>query len=167
MRLEVKSVPQGTSEHALGETAQELELLDGEVRYDGDVEARFTVTRHQDNLLIRGAVGATMVADCSRCLEMFRTPVSAELTVYAERAPEGGTRGLDRELESDQYLCFHNGNRLELGQEVREALILAQPIQPLCRPDCRGLCPGCGANLNVEACRCAERAARATTRTQE
>lgn len=167
MRLEVKAVQQGVTQHSLVESARELELESGLVRYEGDIEARFTVTRHLDNLMIRGSVEAMMAGECSRCLDEYHVKVSPELTVYAERAPDGGTRGLDRELESDQYLCFHDGSRLELGQEVREALILAQPIQPLCRPDCRGLCPGCGANLNAEACRCAERAAAAPARTQE
>jgi uncharacterized protein len=145
-----------------------LDLLGGDVHYEGAVEARFSVTRNLDNLLIRGKASGVMAGECYRCAVPFQTPVSVELTVYAERAPDGGTRGLDRELESDQYLCFHDGSRLELGQEVREALILAVPIQPLCRPDCRGICPGCGADLNVEACRCAERAAaRAPAPNQE
>ena len=140
--------------------SEDLELSGGEISWEGPVQARLTVVRHQDNLLIKGRAECTATGECARCLDVFHTPVTTEFTVYAERAPDGGTRGLDRELEHDHYLSFHDGISLDLGEEVREALLLALPIQPLCRPDCRGLCAGCGANLNHEPCSCASRADR-------
>jgi uncharacterized protein len=146
----------------LEEEASRLEMAGGEISFEGPVTATVQVVRHLDNLLIKGVARGTMAGECARCLERFQLPLEQEFTVYAERRPDGGVRGLDRELESDQYLCFHDGISLELGNEVREALILGLPIQPLCREDCKGLCAGCGANLNVETCQCAERGRRAT-----
>jgi uncharacterized protein len=140
--------------------SSELDLGGGEVAFEGPVRAQLNIVRHQDNLLIKGVAEATASGECARCLDGFQIGVRADLTVYAERAPDGGTRGLDRELEHDHYLSFHDGISLDLGEEVREALLLALPIQPLCRSECRGLCAGCGANLNHEACSCATGAER-------
>ena len=46
------------------------------------------------------------------------------------------------------------GDVIDFRDAVQEQVIMAIPMQPLCREDCRGLCPGCGANLNLEKCRC-------------
>ncbi|MBI5837757.1 MAG: DUF177 domain-containing protein [Candidatus Eisenbacteria bacterium] len=158
MELDVKSLPQGPSETVLECRAVELDMDSDAATFEDRVVARFRVTRHGDNVLIHGTGDATVRSDCARCLEPTRQPLTAEFTAYAERRPVGGTKGLDRELEADNYIFFHDGVRLEVGQVVREALLLALPLRFLCRPDCRGLCPGCGANLNTEPCTCATRA---------
>ena len=43
---------------------------------------------------------------------------------------------------------------IDISEDVRQTILLAVPLKLLCRDDCRGLCAGCGANLNTEACRC-------------
>jgi uncharacterized protein len=168
VELDVRSLPQGPSDAVLETDAAELDLVqDPGLAFEGPVGVRLHVVRHGDNLLIQGWSEGSVRGECARCLEATAVPVEAEFTVYAEGRPEGGVRGLDRELEADHYLCFHDGVRLEVGESVREALLLALPIRFLCRPDCRGLCPGCGANLNQEPCTCAERAARAAARSTD
>jgi uncharacterized protein len=157
VELDVRSLPQGPAAVELAADAADLELKGPELGYEGPVRAVLRVTRHDDNLLIKGAAEGSVRGECARCLESALAPLQTEFTVYAERRPDGGVRGLDRELEADHYLCFHDGVRLDVGEAVREALLLALPIRFLCRPDCRGLCPGCGANLNTEPCGCAER----------
>ena len=49
------------------------------------------------------------------------------------------------------------GEELDLCEAVQEQVIMALPVRPLCREDCRGLCPVCGADLNEESCTCAEK----------
>ena len=164
MELDVRSLPQGPSETVLEADAFELDLGGCEPGFEGRVRVRVGVARNGDNLLVRGRGEGRVRGECARCLEVAELPLGTEFTVYAERRPKGGVRGLDRELEADHYLCFHDGIRRELGEAVREALLLALPIRFVCRPDCRGLCPGCGANLNQEPCTCAERGARAGAR---
>jgi len=51
-------------------------------------------------------------------------------------------------------MLFHDGRRLDLRETVREALLLELPITPVCREDCPGLCPKCGADLSLGPCRC-------------
>ena len=167
MELDVRSLPQGPSDTVLESDAGRLDIKGSEPGFEGRVTARLCVARHGDNLLIQGRGEGQVRGECARCLEVAAVPVETEFTVYAELRPEGGVRGLDRELEADHYLCFHDGVRLDLGEAVREALLLALPIRFLCRPECRGLCPGCGVNLNQEPCTCGGRAARSAERSTD
>jgi uncharacterized protein len=167
VELDVRSLPQGASETVLEADPSALDLAGPDPVFEGPVRARLHVVRHGDNLLVHGRGEGRARGECARCLESAALQLDVEFTLYAERRPEGGVRGLDRELEADQYLCFHDGVRMDVGGAVREALLLALPIRFLCRPDCRGLCAGCGANLNLEPCTCAERAARAPARSTD
>jgi uncharacterized protein len=60
-----------------------------------------------------------------------------------------------KELEPDELLYeFFDGEVIEVDRLVAEQIFLALPVKVLCSEDCKGICPGCGANLNEEACRC-------------
>jgi uncharacterized protein len=89
-----------------------------------------------------------------RCLEPFDVAICTPFQVFAER-PSGRHGDLEEALERDDYMMFHDGRRLDLREQVRETLLLEVPMTPRCRPDCRGLCPRCGANLNLGPCGCA------------
>lgn len=100
-------------------------------------------------IVAQGMVEALLQVTCGRCLETFKTQLVAELSeVYyqAERAP--AERGED-------WVSFE-GDVLDLEPEVLKTLMLALPLKVLCHEDCRGLCAGCGKNLNREACTCTE-----------
>ena len=63
-----------------------------------------------------------------------------------------------REVEEDDLsTSFYEDETIDLGQLIREQFYLSLPMKPLCRPDCRGLCPDCGTDLNAGACGCVER----------
>jgi uncharacterized protein len=51
-------------------------------------------------------------------------------------------------------LSYYSGDEINLEPLVREQVLLALPTRPLCAEDCRGLCGGCGMDLNTESCRC-------------
>lgn len=61
------------------------------------------------------------------------------------------------ELDSENLsVAYYEGDRIDLGEEVRQSIILALPMKPVCREDCLGLCSHCGRNLNKEKCGCKE-----------
>jgi len=97
----------------------------------------------------RGTVRATIVQECRRCLEPVRSPVAAELTMVF--VPSDFP---DAEDDGDVRLFKGNAAELDLGQPVREELVLAIEPYVVCDPECRGLCPRCGANRNTETCAC-------------
>ncbi len=89
-------------------------------------------------LLVDGRVQTCFRVRCSRCGESFEQVVTDEQFERAIEVP-------------DRFQC------VDLTADIRESMILALPSYPLCRVECRGLCAGCGANLNREACRCERR----------
>ena len=87
----------------------------------------------------------TLAAVCDRCGETFDQPFryACEYLLATELEDE----------ENDEILLLNDGT-VDLGELSREVFILNMPTKLLCSDDCRGLCPGCGANLNHEVCRC-------------
>ena len=90
-----------------------------------------------------------------RCLKRFELSVRPAFEVYAERAGAARRPREEDELKRDDYMMFHDGRRLDLGEQARETLLLEIPVAPHCREDCAGLCPRCGADLNEGPCGCA------------
>ncbi|PYM83913.1 MAG: hypothetical protein DME09_09685 [Candidatus Rokuibacteriota bacterium] len=94
---------------------------------------------------------------CGRCLERFPTRVAPAVDARFSPRPERGKEPI--ELGSDDLeLDFYTDDSLDLAQLVETETTLALPMKPLCRTDCRGLCPTCGGNRNVVECACAGRA---------
>jgi len=97
-----------------------------------------------DGVLVTAAATVTLDAQCARCLREFTTDDVVdvqELFVYPERV---GDYGAD---ETDDVQLIDD-DLVDIGPAVRDAIILNQPVISLCRPDCAGLCPRCGADLN-------------------
>jgi len=149
--INLATLAAGASRLEARATAEELQLPPAE--WPGGVEAALALDRAGELVAIRGRVRSAARLECVRCLRTFDLPVTADLTVVTDRA--GGRGRLERDLETDDYMKFHDGRQLDLREEAREALLLELPITPHCREDCRGLCPRCGADLNDGPCGCA------------
>ena len=107
---------------------------------------------------LRGRLSAGLDLECNRCLAPYAFPVSEDLDLFYLPHHEGAS-GAEEEEEvelddHDMVVAYHDGVRLDLGEMVREQLFLTVPPKRLCRPDCKGRCPHCGADLNAAACAC-------------
>lgn len=134
---------------------------DGDYEHDsGRLEARdlkgnVKVTRLADGLLVQGDVRANAQLECSRCLDDISLPVDASLEEQFQPTVDVETgRPIKRaEYEEDDNAFMINANHLmDLTEPVRQALLVALPMRPLCRVDCKGLCPECGVNRNYTDC---------------
>jgi uncharacterized protein len=107
---------------------------------------------------VRGRLAAALEMTCSRCLESFAFPVDQELDLfYLRHAADAASEEEEVEVElkdRDMVVAYYQGDRLDLGDTIREQLFLAAPVKPLCREDCQGRCPTCGANRNDAPCTC-------------
>jgi len=116
--------------------------------YNVDEEENFpykgkvALVRTDKGLLVRGALVTVVGAVCSRCLCDFNQelPVNFDEEFLLQRE-EG-------DFVIDEY------RQIGLSEVARQYTLLAEPMKPLCREDCAGLCPRCGRNLNVGACDC-------------
>lgn len=115
--------------------------------------AEVRVLRSGEDVFALGKIETRVRCHCGRCLGTFEQPIGAEfhVTFAPDPEPEGGERELHRE---DLDLEPLRAGTLDLAQVIREQLLLALPTHPVCREDCRGLCPGCGVDRNVSPCGC-------------
>jgi len=107
-----------------------------------------------NNLHLRGRVKLTIHTICSRCGEEMDYDIDSSFDLVLMPGPERITE-LEKELSpEDLDHIYYTGPELDLTGYFQEQIALEIPIQFLCKPDCKGLCPGCGANLNYEQCKC-------------
>jgi len=118
------------------------------------VRAEMHLGRSGRGLVIGGTFSGDVSLVCSRCLESFRYQAADRFDLYCEIGLPPGP-GEERELGKDDLdVTYLEEGRINTDHLLRENILLSLPVQPLCREDCRGLCPQCGANLNQTACGC-------------
>ena len=118
---------------------------------------RAKVTRLGTGLLVQGDVAAEVEVECSRCLERFTMPVEGTLEEQFEPTVDVDTGApvnkADYEV-NDEAFDIDSNHMMDLSEPVRQSLLVALPMKPLCKADCKGLCPQCGANWNEGPCDC-------------
>jgi uncharacterized protein len=129
---------------------------DEEYRVVAPVELSMVVEkRGSDTFRVAGRVNTRLQMACGRCLEPFEIPVDASFDLrYAPQTENAGE--VEREIRVDDLeTVYYREGLLDLTEMLREQFQLSVPMKPLCADDCRGLCPECGANLNLGSCSCA------------
>jgi len=127
-----------------------------EVELPTPIQVRGWLTKVAEQVYFQGTTRGTLAVPCSRCLDIIHSEFVAEMrVVYLPPSTQlqiEGEEGVDAEDELDLYT--HDGLTLDLRPPVHDHVLLAFPIQPLCRPDCAGLCQVCGGNRNEVPCAC-------------
>lgn len=125
-----------------------------EASFDGGVEVRLrAIQAGSGEIVVRGGVRGRLVQECRRCLEPVHGSLAEELTMVF--VPSGSPGAED---DGDVRLFDDAAPDMDLSGPVREELILSVDPYVVCDPDCKGLCPRCGANRNTETCSCSEEA---------
>jgi DUF177 domain-containing protein len=106
-------------------------------------------------VFVRGRLAATVPQTCGRCLEAF--PARVDVPVDVRLVPKPAAADSVELGADDLDVDFYDNDELDVTRVVENEATLALPMKPLCREDCRGLCPACGANRNVAPCTCAAR----------
>jgi uncharacterized protein len=102
-----------------------------------------------EDYLLRASLQGQVETTCARCLEAAQVGLNVPLVVTFVSA-EANKTGDDEDPDVIAFL----GNEIDVGDEIRDEILLALPINPLCKESCRGLCTVCGGNRNVTACAC-------------
>ena len=104
---------------------------------------------------VDGHLDAVVELKCGRCLQDFKKSISESFSLTFLPLAKNGDVEEEVELEADELgLMTYVDDTLELREALQEQLLMATPISPICEISCRGLCPECGANLNVVKCSC-------------
>jgi uncharacterized protein len=136
-------------------SVNEYDLSEPEVKA-GDLAFRKVVgivrfLRTDRGLLARVQATATIDEECSRCLSPAETPVTVDFEeeyVPVVDANTGAPVRIDKAEEEDTFRVNDHWE-LDLREALRQYILMYEPAKPLCRPDCAGLCPNCGADMNL------------------
>lgn len=150
VRLRIDDLPEGSSRHAWTLPAESLDLGEDLARVIAPVEVQAQVllgagAKNRVRLELRAQTELQIT--CSRCLEPARQALVGETSLSFDPQTDA--------LPNNPVWLAESGE-LDLGADVREVLIIELPMQPLCAPDCAGLCARCGTNLNQEQCACSQ-----------
>ena len=136
-----------------------LELRERSLLLDDDaavnnVQGDASLLRTDRGLLVTLRAAARLKGACSRCLAPLELPIEIDFQeeFIPVVDPVSGTHIASDEAE-DSFVIDAD-LMLDLGEALRQYALMSMPGKPLCRPDCAGLCPSCGANLNEGPCAC-------------
>jgi uncharacterized protein len=134
----------------------EIDFLDAELRQVGPLKAQGKaelVTEALGEIRVTGHLTVQTEAACDRCLDTAPFPIDSDFVLYYRPLSEG--YGDEKEIDSGEAeMGFYEGESLELNDVLREQVLLALPMQRVCREDCKGICPACGKNRNQNECNC-------------
>ncbi len=154
MRIEVRELEVGSvvrtpfEEHVASDS--------NEVTLNAPVVGEVEVARTARAVLLKVRVATTVVLVCGRCLEPLQHRL--DVAFSEEFATDLSLRPVLRGSPEadDSAAVLGPASELNVSELIRQHLLLAAPMVPLCMPTCRGLCPQCGANWNHETCTCTQ-----------
>lgn len=109
-----------------------------------------------DDIRLRGRFAANFELLCARCLEPIKHHAEEHFDLIFRPAGTDAQQGERSISEAETEIGYYEDSGLVLEDAVREQVLLSLPDRSLCQPDCKGLCPSCGGNLNEVACSCGE-----------
>ncbi len=133
VKITVAHIPDGQLEMELEQTAQDLDFDIEGVRFSTPLQIRCLVSKTGSEIYIKAQVKGRTELTCTRCLEKF-------------------DRGLEEKF--NHYYKWQGEPELDITDKVRETVILSFSMKLICNPECKGLCPMCGQNLNLAQCDC-------------
>ncbi|MBZ5570328.1 MAG: DUF177 domain-containing protein [Acidobacteriia bacterium] len=108
------------------------------------------------DIRLNGQLATRLEMACARCLEPVVQNVERSFDLlYRPLGVDAGREELSV-TGAEAEISYYQGEGLLLEDAIREQVLLALPLKVICRQNCKGLCPQCGKNLNVEQCSCAE-----------
>lgn len=108
----------------------------------GDVDVAVSLRSLSDGIVARGVATVDAELTCNRCLERWTETLEIPFEQVFRHRPQ----------DEDEEQGIENGAWIDLEPVVHDEVTVSLPLAPLCRPDCRGLCPTCGADLNRDPC---------------
>lgn len=132
------------------------EFADIDFDFEAPLQAGVRIWSTGKSIMIKGMVRTILRLQCARCLNSFSYPIDSaiDLTLFPLKEASFSE---EVELEKeDMELNFFEGDKINLSEIACEEVLLGIPYQPLCREECKGLCPVCGTDRNLSSCECAK-----------
>lgn len=134
MKIDVKQIPETGLMLTEEFSSKDLDLDTDIIRFLSPIKAKASISKSYGAVKVSLKLSSLINISCGRCLKEEK-------------------KDFNREIEFS-YALDKSDSILDLDSDIREEIILDYPIKPLCKSDCKGLCPKCGANLNEGGCNC-------------
>ena len=151
MEIDLGELQEGANEYEWSETPEELHIEDPDLRFAGPIRTRMSIHKLGDSLSASGDTDFRLRLDCARCLEPFDLRLTSQFRFIFQKG-----RPTSMEGDEDETLIWLDDEKgeIDLGEEVKDYILLEIPINPFCKESCAGLCHSCGENLNIKQCAC-------------
>jgi uncharacterized protein len=128
-----------------------------DVALPNPVAGTFVLSGAGDTVRLTGHARTVADVVCGACLTRFALPLEIAVNEEFYRAGPAAAAGHEELGSGDFVTPLEPGDVVNVTEVVRQHLLIALPLAPRCREDCRGLCPQCGINRNTDACQCDDR----------
>lgn len=132
-------------------TAEELDAVFDDYSFTGPITVTGTIVNTGTRWRVQGKIEDVKHFICNRCLKECEEPQVHE---FSEDYVRGSSVQEAEEAENADIVNTFEGDILDIQEMIRDTLIAAQPLSNICKPDCKGLCPVCGHDLNEGDCGC-------------
>lgn len=154
MKLDVSHVLETGLEVNVELDAREVDIADAEAELARNLQLRGRVLNAGEEMVLEGVLRGAFSLTCSRCSKRFVQPFDFEVSAVYVQTPESQPEARGERTSQDDTRINFLGDEIDLLSGIREDLLLNIPLKPLCRENCRGLCPQCGTDLNEGECTC-------------
>jgi len=155
MKLSEEKIPDEGLALDYHEPAGSFDYLNKEegAKIVGPIAVALQAQKGSGGVIISGQLQGSAVMTCGRCLDEITEDISHPFSY--DCLPQEAIVEEKEELTEDALdVCYYSGGEIDITALVHEQVALALPMRPLCKEDCKGLCPECGANLNKGDCGC-------------
>lgn len=132
-------------------------LAEGYIAFDAPVTGVLNAALTGKIVEVNGLLETRVTSACSRCLMPVATLLSVDVALCYTDSVEKMAVHSEEEVElseEDLGLIPYSSQEIDLRPDLEQEIVMALPLQPLCKAGCQGLCPVCGANLNQRQCDC-------------
>lgn len=149
MKILISEIPDDGLELDISE-----KITSESLKSDFPVFAKISIERSNSEVIIKGAIKSEIEQQCSRCLRNYTIEISTPIMAIYHPIEDINKEEQYELKEEELETGFYKNDILDIDEILIEQLLLNIPMKPLCSPDCKGLCPKCGTDLNVTSCNC-------------
>ncbi|MDP6778300.1 MAG: DUF177 domain-containing protein [Candidatus Latescibacteria bacterium] len=151
MEIDLREVQEGINDFEWDETPEDLHIDAENMDFVGPIHSQIAVTKLGESLSASGDTAFQLRLECVRCLEPFELELSSHYSFILQTGRPDRVEG-----DEDEALIWLDDDRgkIDLGEEIKDYVLLEVPMGAACSETCAGLCPSCGENLNNRRCDC-------------
>jgi len=154
MRIELENLEGGKGDFAHVYQPEDLNPVDERISLSGPATVSGKVRLAGNQVFVNGHVETRAQVECDRCLQPVEIPVNTDFALeYVTGSEYEAARAVEL-TEAEMSIAVFDGEVIDIDEIVKEQVVLTVPTRMLCREDCKGICPECGADRNSGDCSC-------------